>query len=248
MRNLRSILILLCIGFSGLQAQDGPNIYNHLGLNIKYGLNVPNGDLSDRFGLFNEAGVGLQYYLSQKKLYFNVEADFFFGSEVKEDVISPLRISNGVNVLGVDGTYARIILRMRGSYFGFMFEKLFAANEYDRGWRVGLGAGLFAHKVRLQDDSNSVPQVKNDYAKGYDHRTLGPALRERIAYNYVNNAQRIYFSVGLEFSQAFTKNIRAINYDSGTAESENRLDLSIGLNIKYTLVLRNSSPAETIYY
>lgn len=248
MRILMLISFYLALGYLQSNAQEEVKIYNHLGLNIKYGLDKPFGELNDRFGLFSEVGIGMEYFVANKNLFITAEADFLFGNDVKEDVIAPLRISNGVSVLGVNGTYARIFLRMRGSYFGLMFEKLIASNEYGRGWRIGLGAGLFSHRVRVQDDSNAVPQVQNEYAKGYDHRTLGPALREKIAYNYVNNARKVFFSVGLEFTQGFTKNIRAINYDSMTSENESRLDLSVGLNFKYTLVFRNSSPAETIYY
>jgi len=248
MRIILLISFILTLGLLQSNAQQEPEIYNHLGLNIKYGIDRPLGELNNRFGLFNEAGIGFEYFVANKNLFISAEADFLFGSSVKEDVIAPLRISNGISILGVSGSYAQVFLRMRGSYFGLMFEKLIAANEYGRGWRIGLGAGLFSHRVRVQDDLNTVPQVQNEYVKGYDHRTLGPALREKIAYNYVNNARRVFFSIGLEFTQGFTKNIRALNYDSMTSENESRLDMSVGLNIKYTLVFRNSSPAETIYY
>lgn len=242
--------IILVFIVSLCYSQQEVEQYNYLGLNIKYGLGFPGGEMAELFGSHNEAGVGFEYFFAKSKLVISAEANIIFGANVninEKDVLAPLRIDNG-NILGVDGSYAAVFLRERGTYFGMMLEKVISRNPYGRGLRLGLGFGLLTHKVRIQDDSNSVPQVSGDYAKLYDHKTAGPALRERIVYNYVNDSRKIYFSAGFEFTQGFTKNVRALNLDTNSSEDESRLDLMYGLSIKWTLPLRNSRSSETIYY
>ena len=244
----RHYIIFLLFAFVGqVSAQDDVLGYDHLGLNIKYGANIPGEDYQDRFGFNIEAGIGLEYLLSSRNMVFSLEADVFIGSSVKEDVLSRLRLENG-QILAVSGNYGSVSLKQRASYFGILAEKIIGKNQYRRGIKLGLGVGRFAHYIRILNPSVDVPQVRGDYTKGYDHKSVGPAIKERIAYNYVSKSRKIYFTFGFEFTQAFTKNIRAINLDTNLPENGTRLDLLYGINIKWTLPLKINKPLDEIYY
>ncbi len=218
-----------------------------IGITIGAAYNIPGGDLKERFGNNNEIRVGLEYQLSPSKWAASFETGFLFGNNVKEDVLAPLRLENGL-VLGNNGGYANIFLRQRGVYMGLMLEKIIAGNENGRGFRLGAGAGLLNHFIRVQDDTSSVPQVAGRYKKGYDRSTRGFALKERISYNYVSDSRRMNLSFGFEFTQGFTKNVRAINFDTGLSDTQGRLDLIYALNLKWLIPLVNTVVDEEIFY
>lgn len=218
-----------------------------IGITIGIAYDIPGGDLKERFGNNNEISVGLEYQLSPSKWVMSLEADFLFGRSVKEDVLAPLRLDNGL-VLGNNGAYANIFLRQRGVYLGLMLEKIIAGNVNGRGFRLGAGVGLLNHYIRVQDDTASVPQVSGRYKKGYDRSSTGPALKERISYNFVSDSRRVNLSFGFEFTQGFTKNVRAINFDTGLSESGRRLDLIYALNLKWLIPLVNTIVDEEIFY
>jgi len=247
---LKPYLLILFLSPIFLCAQDEESQTGSsyvFGPTIGASYNVPAGDLGDRFGNHSEISVGLEYQLSPSKWVFSFETDFLFGSSVKEDVLAPLRLENGL-ILGNDSEYANIFLRQRGVHMGLMVEKTVLANDIGRGLRLGAGVGLLNHFIRIQDDSRSVPQVAGRYKKGYDRNTRGFALKERFSYNFVSDSKRVNFSLGFEFTQGFTKNTRAINFDTALPDTENRIDLIYALNLKWLLPLVNSSGDEEIFY
>ena len=231
------------------EAEDKPSTSspNVLGISIGVAYDVPGGDLSKRFGNNSEIRVGLEYQLGSSRWIASFETDFIFGNKVKEDVLEPLRLDNGF-ILGDNGAYANVFLRERGVYMGLMLEKVILGDSNGRGFRMGGGAGLLNHFIRVQDDSRSVPQLVGDYKKGYDRSARGLAIKERFSYHFVTKSRRINFSVGIELTQGFTNNIRAINFDTGLSDTESRLDLLYGLNFKWVVPLFNSSVEEEIFY
>ena len=103
------------------------------------------------------------------------------GESVKENVISSLQLDNNA-FLGNDGGYADVFLRMQGAYVGLYLNKIIISSKKNpnAGLNLGLGVGLLQHNIRINVESKNAPQFSNDYAKGYDRRTLGPALKQNI--------------------------------------------------------------------
>jgi len=221
--------------------------YNFFGVSISYGFNNPAGDLADRFGRHNEAGVGMEYHIPNKNLIIFSEAKLMFGDKVREQPIGNLLTASG-NILGSDSRYASVFLRMRGHYWGVGIAKTILTDNIGKGLRLDASLGLLSHYIRVQDDSKSVPQVSGNYLKGYDRLTRGPALKQRIGYNYVNSSRKVFLSIAFEITEAFTKGKRPLNFDTGTTDNSARLDLIYGLNVKYTLPLKSFAPAGEIYY
>lgn len=250
---MRVIQLIFIFSFSSIYlfAQDTQDSVSTAGVvfgpTIGFSSNFPAGDLADRFGRSNEISVGIEYQMTPSNWAFSSEIDFYFGNNVKEDVIAPLRLDNGF-ILGENGAYANVFLRKRGVHFGLMAEKILMANKNGRGIRLGAGLGLMNHFIRIQDDTRSVPQLRDRYRKGYDRNTRGFAIKERLAYNFVSESRRINLSVGLEFTQGFTKNVRAINFDTGLSDPVRRLDLIYALKLKWVLPLVNTSVNEEIFY
>lgn len=218
-------------------------------LNFNYASQLPAGDLSDRFGANLYLGSGLEIITAKKNYIFGIDGGVIFGNNVKEDVIATLRNSDGFIVAGLNGP-VNVALRERGLYLGALVGKIFPTSKKNKraGIRTTMGLGFLQHKVRIQDDSESAPQVNDTYSKGYDRLTNGLALQEFVGYQLLSNNRRINFIIGLEFTQAFTKSRRSYNFDTMSANDDARLDLLFGLRVGWTLPFYIGEKGEDIYY
>jgi hypothetical protein len=140
---------------------------------------------------------------------------------------------------------------MRGFYAGLHIGKLFSIGLSNprSGIRLGLGAGLLQHKIRIQDDPfKSVPQLSGEYKKGYDRLTNGFTITETVGYQVLSKNRRINLFAGFEFTQAFTQNRRDYNFDTMEKDENPRLDLLSGFRVSWILPFYFGKEADEIYY
>lgn len=222
---------------------------NFLAVGINYGIDFPAGDLADRFGQNFHAAISLDLYSIKMKGFLGLESNFQFGNKVKEDVLAPLRISNGA-VLGNDGAPATLFLRRRGIYVGIYANKTVLPFKHNNlsGLTLGLGVGILQHNLRILNDTNNAGQLNGDYLKGYDRSTRGPALKQTLTYQRIGNNRSMNFSLGLSITEAFTNSVRAINFDTGLAGDTGRLDILIGLEAKWYLPVKSYGAPQEIFY
>lgn len=217
-------------------------------IQLNYGFNVSAGDLADRFGNHFHAGGKLEY-LGAKDYLIGAQSYFIFGQNVKEDVLSTVYNDDGL-IFGTNGAVAEIQLRQRGLYVGGHVGKIFRLNKSKRsGIRVTAGAGLYQHKVRIQDDPLVVvPYLDKEYKKGYDRLTNGLALTQFIGYQHLGQRRRLNFTVGIEFTEGFTQSRRSFDYDLRTQDTASRLDFNIGFQVGWTLPIYVGENADNIQY
>jgi hypothetical protein len=168
------LLALICSGLLVSAQREGTVLRSHL--SFEYGGQVPLADMKERFG--SNFNLGSQFeVLHTKKLWlFGFKGYYLFGGTVKEDAISILRGPDG-NIIGNDGGPATIGLKERGLFLGPYIGKMVAFSEAKphAGLKLQLGAGLFQHHIRIQDDTRTVEQLSGDYKKGYDRLSNGRA-------------------------------------------------------------------------
>jgi hypothetical protein len=228
--------------------EERSNEGNVLLINFSFAGHLPEGDLADRYGLHSSAGGGVEF-LTGKNYIFGLTSHFIFGNNIEEDVLAPLYNEDGF-IFGANGTVAELQLRQRGLYIGGHLGKLFRLFENHRsGIRLTVGAGLYQHKIRIQDDPLVVvPFLSSEYKKGYDRLTNGLGLTQFVGYQHLGRRRRMNFMIGFEFTEAFTQNRRSFNYDTRVSDTESRLDLSIGLKIGWTLPLYIGENEDLIEY
>ncbi|GJM31306.1 MAG: hypothetical protein DHS20C18_03070 [Saprospiraceae bacterium] len=239
----------------GLQNAAGQSNYvankgNALLVNFSFGAQMPGGDIKPRFGNNSNLGLGLEFLTDESNWIFGLEGYYIFGSQVKQDVLSTLRTPEGY-IIGNDRNIANIQLRERGLYMGALIGKIIPFSETKKrsGLRLTVGMGLLQHKIRIQDDPDrSVPQLLDDYKKGYDRLSNGLALNEFIGYQRLSENKRINFYAGIELTQGFTKNRRDFNFDTEAKDDANRLDFLFGFRIGWVLPFYFGHSADTIYY
>jgi len=247
---LTAHFFLLCIlpgyGQSELKKQDEDAAFL---FGIEYGFDLSGGDLKDRFGNCLEVGGRLGYLFRNSAFQAGIRASYYFGDTVKQDVLAHLIDANG-HIIGINGDYASVKLRMRAYSFG-VFASMVVPNtgmNARSGIRLDLGVNAFQHWIRLQDDYNTVAQFDDPYYKGYDRLSNGMAVSEFIGYQYMSRNRRINFYVGIELQQGFTQSRRDYDYATQSSETGLRLDLLHGIKAAWILPIFRESQPDQIYY
>jgi hypothetical protein len=232
------IILLFVTGSSQLFGQVNLNdscVSAHL-IQIDLGIGLPAGDMSDRFGLHATVGGGYQYK-TNKNWLLGVSGGYIYGNTVREDsILNNLRNDAGF-LIGSDGLQYDPILWESGINFKFEVGKitnLFSLNP-NSGLAFTGGIGFLQHRIWIYIDETNVPQLSNEYRKGYDRLTNGLMLNQYIGYYMFSNKYFVNFRAGIEFQEAFTQNRRTTNYDTGLTDDTKRFDMLINLKISWNL-------------
>jgi hypothetical protein len=203
---------------------------------FNYTYMAPGGDLAERFGNIHNAGAGVQFK-TQRNWLFGAEASYQFGTDVKEsNMLYNLTNSNG-NVMNGSGSPGDYSVGQRGfSMFG-KAGKLFPVSwrNLNSGIVIMAGAGVYYHKVNISTTRNDIPMLTEEYKKGYDRLSMGPALTQFIGYSYQSHSRFYNFYIGFDCMQAFTKSVRQYNFDTMQPDTKERLDLTFGARIGWMI-------------
>jgi hypothetical protein len=202
------------------------------------GFQLPGGDLADRFGNnFNVGGV-FQWKFKNNVLV-GVEGNFLFGDDVKEKFfLDRYRTPDG-NIIDGNGKYSIVSLSMRGMKAEVKAGKIFpvAGPNKNSGLMATVGLGYLHHKILIETPNGPIPYLEGDYRKGFDRFSSGVSVTEFMGYMNFGNSRLINFYAGLEFTQAFTRNRRMLNFDSGTRDDKARTDLFFGIRLGWVFPL-----------
>ena len=204
---------------------------------VHIGGQIPQNSLVARFGSNLSVGGSFEWKTKHNVL-FNIEGSYVYGKKVKEDVVSNIRNDNG-DIIDNEGFPADLRITHRGwnvtANVGYIFSKL--GHNPNSGLFFTVGAGYMSHKAKLYDANKKVAAVKGELQKGYDHLTGGLALSQFIGYKYLSNNRLANFYVGFEFYEGFTKSLRGVNFNTGLADTEKRLDVINGFRFGWILPL-----------
>jgi len=261
---LRNILVVILslLFISNIEAQSDASSSRISALipNFAYALQLPGGDVADQYGINSTIGGGFMYK-TEKNLLFSLDVNFIFGSKVYNlDSILWIMLTDNGYIIDGNGTYANTAVYERGYSLNFRVGKvlkLLQANPNSGVMLMG-GLGYLTHKIRFDVEYETVPQLKDDYGKGYDRLTGGLNLNEFIGYFYMGRTRVLNFYAGFEFYQAFTKNLRDRNFDeliynqdtdtykTVGKDNSNKLDLFFGIRIGWMIPVYNRAP-DTYY-
>ncbi len=193
-------------------------------------LDIPGGDLAKRFGLSFRIGPSLMYK-TETNWMFGIKADFIFGNKIKEDsLLIGVRDAN-FQFINNEGQRISVGIYERGYLIGVQAGKIFPINKAhpNSGWLVMTGAGFVQHKITIFDDGKSIPQLRDDYRKGYDRLTNGWFVEQFLGYNMFDKSGLINFHIGLNLMAGFTKGRRDFLYDVMRKDDASRIDLLFGI-------------------
>jgi hypothetical protein len=252
---IKSVILFLFISLLSFSersfAQTNPR--DTLGISLVYpvySMNLPGGDLKDRFGLSNTIGFGYTY-LFKNRWMLAAEINYLFGSTIKneESILSNIATSDG-HIIDQNGVYAALNILERGYSVWLKGGKLLpmGGKNPNSGLLLMAGAGMLQHKYRFEISNNTAPQLRDEYKKGYDHLCNGPGITEYIGYQQIGNDKKINFSAGFEFIQAYTQSRRAYYFNEKIAPDEKRIDLLSGIKISWIIPIYRKTGREFYYY
>jgi hypothetical protein len=237
------IFFTYCIGFSQI---DSLKVFVPL-VSIHFGGHVPAGDLAERFG--PDLNLGASFLFKTKLNWlFGVESNYFFGRNVKEDVLVQLKNSDG-SIADNEGFPADLRVTERGVGIHLTAGRVlkFWAPNPNSGFMFNVGAGYFQSKIKLYDAQQKIAAVKGDLVYGYDRLSSGFSVTQFLGYMYLSDNRLLNFYFGIEGYQAFTQSVRKLNYDTGLPDTKKRLDMLYGLRFGWILPLYKKTPNEFYY-
>jgi|GEM_PF-3434287 len=213
---MRVCILLHCLLPLVLPAQDQAAA---LIFSTRYGGQLPGGDFQHRFGSSLRTSLFASYQGIRQKGVWGARSFFQFGGSVKENVLSQILTPDGY-LIGNDKSPAAVALRQRAWFLGigrgFRFPP---SNLTWKRLQFDFSAGIFGHKIRIQEDAaRFVPQIHGDYKKGYDRLANGPACLMSMAFQLEAGQDR--FLAGFDFLLARTYHRRASQFDTGTRDTD----------------------------
>jgi len=215
-----------------------------------YSLQVPGGDLSKQFGVNSVIGGDFKLK-TPSKWVIGAEFNYIFGDAVKnkDSIFSLLSTSNGELIDG-NGTFAYWQVYERGFYADLSFGRVFPVfgSNPNSGILLMLGGGYLQHKYHIEIRDETLPQLRDDYKRGYDRMRGGPMAKEFIGYLYTGPGKIVNFFAGFEFVQAWTKDMREYNFNEMKYTHGNYLDMLYSFKFGWFIPLHKRTPKDFYYY
>lgn len=230
------ILFLSCFSFAQL-TYDSSLAFPYFQFHASF--QMPAADLSKRFGNNMSVGTATIYKLKNNFL-FALDGNYFFGKDVKENVLTQLETTTNDGkpfVIDNEGNPADLRVTERGWNATLNFGKIFyiGGNNRNRGIHYQIGAGYLQHKIKLYDAQKKVAAIKGDRVKGYDRLSIGMCLYQYLGYTYLSSKRFVNFTFGIEMYYAITKNVRYYDYSTAGVDDKTRNDILFGIKFGWIL-------------
>jgi len=246
---LFAALLFLCSGSLFSQRKSiKDSVYRIPVIGIHMSGQMPGGDMAKRFG--TDINVGMPFfYKTGKNLVFGIEGNYFFGTKIKERLMTNLVNADGT-ITDANGNPASFRLNQRGwnvyGYFGMVFNKL--GHNKNSGLMAWVGAGYMRHKINIYDVGRTMLQIQGDLVKGYDRLTGGIAATQFVGYLFLSQNRMANFYAGFEVQEGFTKGLRGYQYDLMASDGQSRMDILYGIRFGWLLPLYKKAPKDFYYY
>ena len=243
---MKLIVVFFSISLFSFSQIDSTKIFIPMA-SIHFGGHIPAGDLSQRFG--PNLNIGGSFMIKTKRNWlFGAESNYFFGRNVKEDVLVQLKNSDG-SIADNEGFPADLRVTERGMGIHLTTGRVlkFWAPNPNSGFMFNVGTGYFQSKIKLYDAQQKIAAVKGDLVYGYDRLSSGFSVTQFLGYMYLSDNRLLNFYFGIEGYQAFTQSVRKLNYDTGLPDTKKRLDMLYGLRFGWILPLYKKTPNEFYY-
>ncbi|MFO7723843.1 MAG: hypothetical protein R6V49_11540 [Bacteroidales bacterium] len=239
MKRIVLVSFILPLLFQAVDAQ--PNLKDSAAsvwfLQPHISLQAPQGDMKERFYPNTAVGFGL-FRKTDANWLFGIEMSYLFAEKVKNEdkLLSNIITSEGY-VIDQTGVFANIHFRERGFYAQVKTGKIIPTRfgNPNSGLLIMGSLGLLQHKIRIEVYENTAPQLADDYKKGYDKLTGGPAGSLYVGYMHFSNNKLTNYSIGAEYIYGATKSLR--DYDFVLMGRDETLRGDQLLSLRFTWII-----------
>ncbi|MEE2700290.1 MAG: hypothetical protein VYD71_02885 [Bacteroidota bacterium] len=243
----KGLVFLFCIFSFQLFSQEEKNALT--AIIFDYTHQFPFADLKDNYGDNSSVGISL-VKKSQNNYLFGIDASYIFGSKIKEDkLFDSISTENG-EIINKDGLFSNILTYQRGFSTLINGGKAFLfAKDNHSGIYLTAGLGYMQHKIRIQTQEDIIPQLDENYKKGYDRLSGGFSMKLNANYMHFSKKNNIKFFIGVELIKGWTKNLRVYNFDQMTHTSDEfRSDILLGIKSGIIIPIFRKNREEFHYF
>lgn len=238
---IKSLIILFVLpwGIQSANCQKKPAVVipaavkpaNAIMIDIAYGAYLPMADMAENFKYNFSLSSKIQYLMSNN-IMFGIVAEYQFSEDIKKDVVSNLREPTG-SIIDKFGNYSDVVLGQRGFFGGLTVGYLIPLFKKTKrsGIEVRFSGGYQQHWVNIKVIGAEIFALKDQYKKGYDRMTSGFAMSQYIGYRHLDKGGLLNFFGGFSIMEAFTKNRRGFNFDTGKEDTKDRIDILLGFRL-----------------
>ena len=216
---------------------------------VQYNIQSPEGDLKERFGWNSAIGFGVRYKFESGWIV-GTQYNWMFGNNVNEVNMFDSILGPSGEIIDKNGIFSEVRLNERGHSLTLNGGRLFPIWKQNRnsGILIDAGFGFLMHRIDIFASTLTVPQITEDYEKGYDRLTGGLSFNQFLGYQHLDPKKRVNFQVGFYFQQAFTKSMRSIDFDTRTYNDTERTDLLRGIRIGITVPVYTKKLSEEEFF
>jgi len=215
-----------------------------------YAYQIAGADLTETFGNNSTIGGGVSYKSTSNWLIGGY-GHFIFGDQVnnRSQLLSLITTNQG-EVIDGNGTYTSLALFERGYHFQLKGGKIFPllGLNQNSGFFIQGAIGYLSHRIRIETQFGTAPQLMGDYVKGYDRMRGGFAYGGEIGYLLMSNARILNFSIALEYTIAKTKSLRDYDFDLMRKDDRKYTDQYMGIRISWMIPTYRRAPEKYYYY
>ena len=217
-------------------------------IKITLAIQNPEGDLDEDYG--SNINVGCSFgWKSKANTTLELDYNFIHSKNVKQtSVVNHLLNSQGwiINQYGEENLY---LMYHRGGQISLDVGKIFnwIGPNPNCGVHIKTGIGAMFHKIRIENENNTIPQLNKLYLKYYDRLTIGFLTKQYIGYHHMSNNKLVNFSIGIEAIEGFTKGMRDYQIDLMGPYLESRLDIYLGIRAGWVFPVFRQTPNDFYY-
>ncbi len=217
---------------------------------FSFAYQFPGGDIAQRYGQNSTIGSGM-FYKTNKNWLWSGDINFIFGNKINnsESILKMVQTHDGY-IIDANGTYALYALYERGYSINLRIGKIFPALNVNpnSGLMSMVGIGYLVHRLKIDNQHETAPQISYDYAKGYDRLTGGLSFNEFFGYFFMGKSRMWNFYGGIELYQAFTRSKRDYIFDLMRPDNNKYVDLFFGIKIGWMIPVYRRAPDKYYYY
>ena len=245
---MKRVIFILSFFFS-LQvfSQEKPNSWTAFLFNYTH--QFPFADLKERFGDNSSIGTIL-IKKTNKNWIFGVDGAYLFGHKIKNnDLFDNIGTENG-EIINQDGLFANILTYQRGFSTFLLSGRAFVFDENNKhSIYVTGGIGYMNHKIHIQIQEDIIPQLNDEYKKGYDRLSGGISVKLNLNYIHFSKKNNVKFFSGVELLKGWTKELRPYFFDEKQYSSPDlRNDILFGIKAGIIIPISKKTSSEYHYF
>ena len=218
-------------------------------IKINLAVQSPQGDLKNYFGTNTNIGCSFGFK-SKKNTTLELDYNFIHSKNVKYTGTIDHLLNSQNWIISQYGEPNPYVLYHRGGQLSLDIGKIINLKRLinpNSGIHFKTGFGIMYHKIRIENENNTVPQLSQQYLKYYDRLTFGALIKQYIGYHHMSNNKLVNYTIGIEAIEGFTQGMRDYQIDLMGPYKDKRLDIYIGIRAGWIFPVFRQTPDEFYY-